>query len=214
MMTKHWTGSIASWRDAQPVTNAVNLAKRDVKRLPPGRIMFCSMTDPYQPIEVKTKLARRVLEVLLDSPFHVLVLTKSSLVVRDFDLFRDRKNIEVGFTITALDDILNWEPYANGNTKRIEALQTTHEQGIKTFASIEPWIPDVTDPKAIVQNLRESVDRFILGSMQYSGVPREFYAKRLPDLISWLNAEGINYYLKKELKGCLKPQVADTETTP
>jgi len=203
MMTKHWTGDISSWRDAQPVINAVNLAKRDVKRLPPGRIMFCSMTDPYQPIEVRTKLARRVLEVLLDSPFHVLLLTKSSLVVRDFDLFRDRKNIEVGFTITALDDILNWEPYADGNTKRMEALQIAHEQGIKTFASIEPWIPDVTDPKSIIQNLREFVDRFIIGSMQYSGVPREFYAKRLPDLISWLNAEGINYYLKKELKACL-----------
>jgi len=85
----------------------------------------------------------------------------------------------------------------------MEALQIAHEQGIKTFASIEPWIPDVTDPKSIIQNLREFVDRFIIGSMQYSGVPREFYAKRLPDLISWLNAEGINYYLKKELKACL-----------
>jgi len=96
------------------VENAVELARRDVRSLHPGRIMFCSMTDPYQPIEAETRLARKVLEVLLDSPFHILILTKNPLVTRDYDLIQGHGNVEVGFTITSLEDIPFWEPYAPG----------------------------------------------------------------------------------------------------
>jgi len=185
------------------VENAVELARRDVRALPPGRIMFCSMTDPYQPIEAETRLARRVLEVLLDSPFHVLILTKSPLVTRDYDLIRGHDNVEVGFTITSLNDISFWEPYAPGNTRRVEALKKAHSLGIKTFVSIEPWIPEITRPQSIIENLREHVDRVIIGSMQYSGVPKSFYAEHLLGLVRWLETNKINYYLKKELRLCL-----------
>jgi len=200
LMTKRfWLGQM-NWRDVRLVKNAVELAKRDVNLQPPGRVMFCSMTDPYQPIEAETGLARKVLEVLLNSPFHVLILTKSPLVTRDYDLIRGHRNVEVGFTIISLDDIPFWEPYAPGNRKRIEALKKAHEIGVKTFASIEPWIPDITRPQLIIKKLRDNVDRFIIGSMQYHGVPRRFYAERLPPLIAWLDENKINYCLKKELK--------------
>jgi len=204
LMTKRFESEPLDWRDVKMVENAVELARRDIRTLHPGRIMFCSMTDPYQPIEVETGLARRVLEVLLDSPFHVLILTKSPLVTRDYNLIRGHGNVEVGFTITSLGDIPFWEPYAPSNKKRIEALQKIHELGVKTFVSIEPWIPEATYPIEIIGRLKDSVDRWIIGSMQYMGVPRNFYRERLPSLMRWLEANGINYYLKKELRSCLK----------
>jgi len=191
-----------NWREIRVVKNAVELAKRDVEIQRPGRITFCSMTDPYQSIEAETQLARQVLEVLVDSLFHILILAKSPLVMRDYDLLVGRKNIEVGFTITALSDIPVWEPYSPGNTKRIQALKKAHELGIKTFASMEPWIPDVTYPQMIIEKLRDLVDRFIIGSMQYHHVSRVFYAERLPRLIAWLDENEINYYLKRELQEC------------
>ena len=203
LMTKRFEPNPFDWRDVKMVENAVELARRDIRTLPPGRIMFCSMTDPYQPIEAETELARRVLEVLLDSSFHVLILTKSPLVTRDYDLIRSHGNVEVGFTIMSKEDIPFWEPYAPGNKKRIEALKKAHEKGIRTFVSIEPWIPNVTHPRSIIENLREYVDRWIIGSMQYSDVPRRFYADRLPQLIGWLDENKINYYLKKELESYL-----------
>jgi len=76
--------------------------------------------------------------------------------------------------------------------------------GIKTFVSIEPWIPEITHPRSMIEKLKDSVDRFIIGSMQYCDVPRSFYARQLPDLISWLNENRINYYLKKELWSCME----------
>jgi len=200
LMTKRFESEPSDWQDVKMVENAVALARRDVKLQPPGRIIFCSMTDPYQPIEAEARLARKVLEVLLDSAFHVLILTKSPLVTRDYDLIRGHGNVEMGFTITSLDDIPFWEPYSPGNTKRIEALKKAHDMGIKTFVSIEPWIPDVTYPQLIIEKLKDRVDRFIIGSMQYCDVPRSFYARSLPALISWLKENKINYYLKKELK--------------
>ena len=203
LMTKRFEPNPFDWRDVKTVENAVELARRDIRTLHPGRIMFCSMTDPYQPIEAETGLARKVLEVLLDSSFHILILTKSPLVTRDYNLIRGHRNVEVGFTITSLEDIPFWEPYAPGNKKRIEALKKAHEIGLKTFASIEPWIPDITDPQSIIEKLRDRVDRFIIGSMQYAGVPRSFYAKQLPSLISWLDDNKVNYFLKKELRSCL-----------
>jgi len=202
LMTKRFEPNPFDWQDVKMVENAVELARRDIKALHPGRIMFCSMTDPYQPIEAETRLARRVLEVLLHSPFHILILTKSPLVTRDYDLIRGHGNVEVGFTITSLNDIPFWEPYAPGNTKRIEALKKARGMGIKTFVSIEPWIPETTRPAEIVQSLRDFVDRFIIGSMQYCDVPRSFYARSLPALISWLKENKINYYLKRELRSC------------
>jgi len=203
LMTKGFEPKPLDWRDVKMVENAVELAGRNIRALRPGRIMFCSMTDPYQPIEAETQLARRVLEVLLDSPFHILILTKSPLVTRDYDLIQGRGNVQVGFTITSLNDIPFWEPYAPGNTKRIEALKKAHDLGIKTFASVEPWIPRVTYPRSIVEKLRAFVDRLIIGSMQYHAVPRAFYPERLLGLVRWLETNKINYYLKKELRSCL-----------
>jgi len=200
LMTKRFEPNPFDWQDVKMVENAVELARRDIRALHPGRIMFCSMTDPYQPIEAETGLARKVLEVLVDSRFHVLILTKSPLVTRDYDLIRGHGNVEAGFTITSLEDVSFWEPYAPGNKKRIEALKKAHSMGIKTFVSIEPWIPDISNPQLIVERLRDFVDRFIIGSMQYYGVPRVFYAKRLPGLISWLDENKVNYYLKGELR--------------
>jgi len=201
LMTLHWSPGF-DWTKVKVVENAPVLAMSDIKQ-PPGRIMFCSMTDPYQAIEEKTRLARRVLEIILNSEFYVLILTKSPLVTRDFDLIKRFRNVEVGFTITALHDIPEWERHAPSNTQRIEALKKAHDTGIRTFVSIEPWIPNITYPADIIRHLRENVDRWIIGSMQYMGVPKSYYSRRLPTLLSWLNSEKINYFLKKELRACL-----------
>jgi len=206
LMSERFEPNPFNWRDVKIVENAVELARRDIRALTPGRIMFCSMTDPYQPIEAETRLARKVLEVLLDSPFHILILTKSPLVTRDYGLIRGHGNVEVGFTITSLDDIPFWEPYAPGNTNRIKALKKAHRLGIETFVSIEPWIPEITDPRLIIEKLRSFVHRFIIGSMQYCDVPRSFYARSLLALILWLKENKIDYYLKKELRSCLLPE--------
>ena len=189
-----------SWADAEPVDNAVELAKREVQNKKPGRIMFCSMCDPYQPIERKLELARKVLEVLVDSKFHVLIMTKSDMVMRDYDLLDGRENVEVGFTITSLNDISMWEAGAPGNTRRIEALKKIHDLGIKTFVSMEPTIPEETRPIEIMEALSPYVDRWIIGALNYMDVDLSFYRREVPEWAEYVDKKGLKVMWKKELK--------------
>jgi len=193
-----------NWREAEPVENAVELARKEIKRKKPGRIMFCSMTDPYQPMEADLGLAREVLNVLLDSRFLVLIMTKSDLVTRDYDIIRGHDNVEVGFTITSLKNLPEWELEASGNVRRIEALKKAHSLGIKTFVSLEPTIPGETRPLEIMKALGHLVDRWIVGALNYMGVNRDFYCREVPKWASYVDEEELRVKWKKELKPFLK----------
>jgi DNA repair photolyase len=176
------------------------LARKEVQQKTPRRIMFCSMTDPYQLMEAELGLVRDVLKVLLESQFLVLIMTKSNLVTRDYDIIRGHYNVEVGFTITSLSNLPNWEPAAPGNTIRIEALKKAHELGIKTFVIMEPTIPDETKPLEIMQALEPWVDRWIIGSLNYMRVNRDFYCKEVPKWAKYIDKTGLPVTWKKELQ--------------
>jgi DNA repair photolyase len=73
----------------------------------------------------------------------VTVQTKSPIVIRDLDLLRRNKGIEVGFSIgTADDDVRRaFEPNSMPIDTRIEVLEKLHSDGIRTFAMIAPMLP-------------------------------------------------------------------------
>ena len=62
-------------------------------------------TDAYQPVERKTRLTRKLLEVLLEYKHPVSIVTKSSLIERDMDLLSTLAKdnlIQVAVSITTL----------------------------------------------------------------------------------------------------------------
>jgi DNA repair photolyase len=79
------------------------------------------------------------------------------------------------------------------------ALRRIKEAGLETYVSIEPWIPEVTDPRAIIERTRRFVDFYILGSFNYAGVEGSYYREQLPPLLEWLEGENIPFFVKKEL---------------
>ena len=54
-----------------------------------GIIVLSSATDPYLQFEKEYELTRKMLEVILHYKFPVHIITKSDLVVRDFDLLKE-----------------------------------------------------------------------------------------------------------------------------
>src|SRR5215831_13868455 len=54
-----------------------------------GFIVLSSATDPYLQIEKDYLLTRKILELILKYKFPVHIITKSDLVIRDYDLLHE-----------------------------------------------------------------------------------------------------------------------------
>jgi len=128
--------------------NLIDVLRIEVKRFRVGVVGISTITDPYQPIELKEELTRRSLNVLLSSGFRVSVQTKSDLVLRDLDILRRFKDrVDVGFTITSPNDSLMrpLEPRSPIPSRRAEALRRISSEGIETWIFYGPVIPYVND---------------------------------------------------------------------
>lgn len=127
-------------------SNAPNLISKERKKMK-GTVGVGTVTDPYQPIEDKTKITRYCLEQLAMSDCSVSIQTKSDIVLRDLNILKRMKNPEVGFTVTTLDEELakKLEPGAPPPRKRIAALKELADAGIRTWAFLGPIIPTLND---------------------------------------------------------------------
>jgi DNA repair photolyase len=102
---KRFTGHKEEWGAFVDVkVNAAEVLARQLRRARPGNISFGTVTDAYQPLEKEYGITRACLEALVEYDFPVCILTKSALVLRDLDLIRRLKDVEVAFTITTPDD--------------------------------------------------------------------------------------------------------------
>jgi len=122
--------------------NAPEILLKEIVKKKKGIVYLSSLTDPYQPLEAKYKITRKILEILLRYNWPVVIQTKSSLILRDLDLLKRFKEIEVGFTIISLREISKkLEKFASLPKERINALKILKENGIKTFVFIGPIMP-------------------------------------------------------------------------
>jgi DNA repair photolyase len=133
-------------------TNAAQALERELAE--PGyrvrTIAIGTNTDPYQPIERRYRIMRRILEVLSAANHPVGIVTKSALVLRDLDLLSsmaERGLVKVALSVTTLDRKLAraMEPRASTPDKRLETLERLAEAGVPTSVMVAPVIPGLTD---------------------------------------------------------------------
>jgi len=173
---KRFTGHGEAWGSFVDVKiNAPEVLHRQLKNAARGNVMISSVTDPYQAIENQFKITRRCLEVLSTYQFPVSILTKSSLVLRDLDLIKKFKEIEVGITITTDDDKIReiFEPNAPSIETRIHALKELYESGIKTYAFIGPLLP--LNPEALAEKIGPYIQSVLIDRMNYVSKTRKIY---------------------------------------
>ncbi|MGN6570174.1 MAG: PA0069 family radical SAM protein [Pseudolabrys sp.] len=142
----------------------------------PRVIAIGTNTDPYQPIERKYQVMRRILEVLERAGHPVGIVTKSALVLRDLDILArmaERKLAKVALSVTSLDPELarKMEPRAATPMRRLETLRRLSEAGVPTTVMVAPVIPALNDSE---------IER-ILEAAQVAGVREAGYVLlRLP----------------------------------
>lgn len=120
-------------------------------------------TDPYQPIERKLRITRRILETLSDFNHPVSIVTKSALIVRDIDLLQDlaRRNlVGVHISVTTLDRKLAraMEPRAPTPSLRLRAIRALADAGVPVGVMAAPMIPALNDNEleSIMEAAREA----------------------------------------------------------
>jgi DNA repair photolyase len=132
--------------------DAPELLERELsaRNYTPRTIAIGTNTDPYQPIERRYQVMRRILEVLERAGHPVGIVTKSNLVARDIDILSRmaRRNlVRVGISVTTMDPQLArvMEPRAPTPSRRLEALRQLAEAGVPTTVMVAPVIPAIND---------------------------------------------------------------------
>lgn len=194
----------------------MNKLRREVERKKDSgeldrQVLLCFTCDPYCGAENRYYATRDVLRLFEEYQVPTAILTKGGLRVnRDTDIFRQFDSIKVGQTVTLLypKDYMEWEPNAPSPVERLRSLRRLHNEGIRTFISMEPVIDPIQALK-VIDKTHEYVDEYLVGKLNV-------HRKSPPDLkeieqsVDWrtftkdvvarLRDYGKDFYLKESLQ--------------
>lgn len=208
---KRFTGHTEDWGSFVDIkTNAPYLIPKEVNKYQNSSIIISSVTDPYQPLERKYQLTRKILQKLTILPPHSInIITKSDMVTRDIDILKKFKNGIVAISFSAIDDKIrkDIEPLASSVDRKINALQELHQAGIKTVLFVSPILPGITDWKALVEKTISFVDEYWFENLNlYPSIREDIYhflRKNKPELVErykQIYSKGSDYWDIEEEK--------------
>ena len=156
---KRFTKHTEKWGDFVDVkVNMPEVLSKEIRkeRYKNGNIYIGTVTDPYQPLEEKYEITRKVLEILSKYPYPVSILTKSDLVLRDIDILKRFKNVDVNITLNTLDE--DWKNLVEPNSPPIEnrilTISKLKEENIKVYAMMGPFWPFFSDAEELVKTFK------------------------------------------------------------
>src|SRR5687768_16673644 len=133
-------------------TNVVEVVRRELAspKWSGETIAMGTATDPYQHCEGRYKLTRGVVQALTDFANPLSMLTKSTMILRDLDLFREldeAAGVTVSMSVGTLDEDVRRvvEPGTPPGRRRLEILARFAEAGIRTGVLVAPILPGLTD---------------------------------------------------------------------
>ena len=152
------------------------------------RIVIGSVTDGYNPFEEQFRRTRRLLEELRGTTAEIMICTKSDLVLRDLELLREFPRVTVSWSVNTLDETFRADmDRAVSIERRLEAMRQVYEAGIRTVCFISPIFPGITDPKAIIERVREYADLVWLENLnlrgQFKGTIMAYIREKHPELV-------------------------------
>ena len=144
--------------------NFVDVLRRELARprRSPEPIGFGTATDPYQPIEGRYRLSRRVLEALVERPSPVGLITKGPMVVRDADVLRalsERTTCTVHVSVPTVDEDA-WaalEPGTAHPLQRLRAVRALADAGVEAGVLVAPIVPGLTSHPAKLERTVKAI---------------------------------------------------------
>jgi DNA repair photolyase len=137
--------------------NAAWLLEQELRRMKPvTQIGLGTATDPYQPLERKQRITRSLLEVFTKfSGFTLGIVSKSTLVGRDVDLFQEiakHNRLTIHLTVTTVNAKLAriLEPRAPRPDLRIHTVAQLRQAGLRAGVLCSPLMPGITDSRSSI----------------------------------------------------------------
>lgn len=166
------------------------------------QILLSFTGDPY--CNAENGETAKVLEILNFYEHKVAILTKQpEKALKDLELIKSfGGRIKIGSTLTFDNEIdsKEWEPGAATPESRINGLRMFSEEGIKTWASLEPVIiPDQS--LNLLSMIHDFIDHVKIGKLNnYKGLDKAVdWTKFLFDSVRICREKNINFYIKENL---------------
>ena len=166
-------------------------------------------TDPYQWVEKKYELMPGVWEAMRDSRTPCSVLTKSPLLLRDIELFKQIPSFAANLSIPTLD-AKAWrasEPHTPHPRKRIEAVAELNRAGIPTGVLIAPLMPGINDDPRQVEEILELCAE--AGAVSVGGICLHLRGEVRQVFMDWLRSyrpDLVPRYERLYARGAYAPQ--------
>ncbi|MCM1024731.1 MAG: radical SAM protein [Prevotella sp.] len=170
--------------------NCLQILRDELRRkVRTGVVGTGAMCDPYNTFEETELLTRHALELIDAFGFGVHVLTKSSLIARDTDVFlgiAEHSPVLCQVTVTAAEDGLSAlvEPNVSVTSARFNAVAEMSQNGLFTGVVMNPLLPFIEDAEenvlGIVRGAKECGARAVypmFGLTMRSGQREYFYRK-------------------------------------
>jgi len=178
------------------------LSRGDV---PKEQVLLSFIGDVYCDAMDSNQATRDCLEVLSAHKVPVAVLTKGgNRALKDVDVFKTfGEHIQVGTTLTfaSVSDSREWEPNAALPRERCNMLKTLHDEGVKTFVSMEPTI-DPRQTIGLIRHTLDYVDVYKIGKINnYNGIDKTIdWTTFLSEAVEILRDAGKQFYVKHDLR--------------
>lgn len=183
---KRFTGHTEPWGTFLDVKHWPEI--KNPRKYRGQRVVIGSVTDGYLPQEEQFQNTRKLLEQLRGSGAEILICTKSDLVVRDLDLLKQLGKVTVSWSINTLDEAFHQDmDKAVSIERRLAAMKTVYEAGIRTVCFISPVFPGITDFTAIFHRVKDQCDLVWLENLNLRGGFKQdildYIQEKHPDLV-------------------------------
>ena len=181
----------------KPRPKSINFTKLrlEAKNLKDELVSLSNSTDPYQPLEAKFELTRKILEILIENQAKIQIVTKSDLIKRDLNLLKKGK-IQVAFTLTTLNEEVakKLEPRAPLPKERLKVVKKFAKR-FKVVVRYDPIIPFLNDAEyGLIKKLAKfGVKQVIASTFKVRSDSWQRFSLRFPETAKKLK----DLYFKK-----------------
>lgn len=195
------------WCKPKLVRNSLDILDRELPKLKNKihSVQLCFMTDPFMyGYDEIIDMSLKIIQKLNANNIKCTALTKGILPQQ---LRHTSTNNEFGITLISLNESYRkkFEPGSASYADRINSLKYLHDNGFKTWVSIEPYpTPNIINQS--FDDILESisfVNKIIFGRLNYNKDVTQyknyqaFYSELSQKVINFCSSRNITYHIKK-----------------